>query len=262
MCLIFFSLKSHPTYKLIVAANRDEFYNRKTAAAQYWEDHPHVLGGRDLEAGGTWMGMNTNGKISLLTNYRDPKNINPNAPSRGFLVSDFLIENETPEQYLTHVEAEGKQYNGFNLIVGNTDELWYYSNYGESLINIPPGLHGLSNHLLDTPWPKVVRGKEKLKPILQQQQISPDQLFEVLYDDQVATDNLLPDTGLPLDRERALSSMFIKTGNYGSRSSTVVLVDYDDRVFFTERVYDLSTFQFTTQSFQFTTERKQHPFLN
>ncbi len=254
MCLIFFSLKQHPTYKLIVAANRDEFYNRKTAVAHFWEDHPTILGGRDLEACGTWMGINKAGRISLLTNYRDPQNINPNAPSRGQLVSDYLLTKDEPKTYLESIDKNGKTYNGFNLIVGNPDTLWYYSNYRQGITEITPGFYGLSNHLLETPWPKVIRGKEKLKPVLSQIQIDPGQIFEVLYDDQRAVDDQLPNTGLTLERERALSSMFIKTENYGSRCSTVVLIDYNNNVLFTERVYDLQTFQFTTQSFQFTTD--------
>src|SRR5688572_24933406 len=130
MCLIFLALKSHPSYKLIVAANRDEFYNRKTAAADYWEDYPQVLGGRDLEAGGTWLGMSRTGKISMITNFRDFKNIKSNAPSRGHLVSDYLINNDSTENFLRDVEPRAKNYNGFNLICGTADALWYFSNYG------------------------------------------------------------------------------------------------------------------------------------
>lgn len=253
MCLIFISIKQHPTYKLILAANRDEFYARKTAAAHFWEDHPHIVGGRDLEASGTWLGMTKSGKISMLTNYRDVANLKSVAPSRGQLVSDYLVKQTTPDQYLKNIEPAGQQYNGFNLVVGSVDELWYYSNYREGISQLTPGFYGLSNHLLETPWPKVTRGKEKLAPILNQSTIQPDQLFEILLDDQRADDNRLPQTGLPLDRERALSSMFIKTENYGSRCSTVILVDHNNQVHFTERVYNTETFQFTTQSFQFTT---------
>lgn len=251
MCLIFFSLRQHPTYKLIVAANRDEFYQRKTAAADFWEDNPAILAGRDLEGGGTWLGMNRNGKISLLTNYRDPANISPTAPSRGKLVSDFLANDESGETYLKRIEPTAPQYNGFNLIVGNPNELWYLSNYRKGVLPIQPGFYGLSNHLLDTPWPKVVRGKEKLKPVLSQSKIDPGELFDLLYDDQRAEDAQLPETGIGLERERALSSMFIKTSNYGSRCSTVILVDYQNRVSFSERVYDLTTFSFTEKNFAF-----------
>ncbi|HOX83381.1 MAG TPA: NRDE family protein [Chryseolinea sp.] len=255
MCLIFLSLHHHPTYKLIVAANRDEFYNRKTAAADYWEDHPTLLGGRDLEASGTWMGMNTSGKISMLTNYRDPQNINPNAPSRGRLVSDFLIGDVSGEEYLKQISTHGKTYNGFNLINGTVDKLFYYSNYAEGIQQIKPGLHGLSNHLLDTNWPKVERGKEKLKPILTQSKINPEELFDFLHNDERAADNVLPQTGLSLERERALSSMFIKTDNYGSRCSTVILVDQSNRVQFIERVYNLETFEYTTHAFEFVIQK-------
>lgn len=251
MCLIFLSLRQHPTYKLIVAANRDEFYQRKTAAADFWGDNPAILAGRDLEGGGTWLGMNRNGKISLLTNYRDPANISPTAPSRGKLVSDFLANDESGETYLKRIEPIAPQYNGFNLIVGNPNELWYLSNYRKGVLPIQPGFYGLSNHLLDTPWPKVVRGKEKLKPVLSQSKIEPVELFDLLYDDQRAEDAQLPETGIGLERERALSSMFIKTSNYGSRCSTVILVDYQNRVSFSERVYDLTTFAFTEKNFAF-----------
>ena len=251
MCLIFVSLNNHPRYKLIIAANRDEFYQRKTAAADFWSDHPEVLGGRDLEANGTWMGMTRSGKISLLTNYRDPKNINPGAPSRGRLVSDYLESEIEPETYLMKIEPNGNRYNGFNLLTGTVDELWYFSNYSKGVQKLSPGLHGLSNHLLDTPWPKVIRGKERIRTILQPQDIDPDVLFEFLYDDQQAPDNQLPDTDVGLERERALSSMFIKSPGYGSRCSTVVLVDQQNKVVFAERVYDLRTFEFTTKTFEF-----------
>jgi uncharacterized protein with NRDE domain len=251
MCLIFLSLNQHSKYKLIVVANRDEFYNRQTASASFWENHPEILGGRDLEAGGTWMGVNKRGKISMITNYRDLANINPNAPSRGFLVSDFLLQNNSGEEYLKQVEKKARQYNGFNLIVGDVNSLWYLSNYKDGVNQIADGFHGLSNHLLDTEWPKIKRGSEKLKSILGEATIDPQELFELMYDDIIASDNLLPHTGLPLERERALSSMFIKSPNYGSRCSTVVLMDRDKNVSFTERVYDIHTFTFTEQTFEF-----------
>jgi uncharacterized protein with NRDE domain len=251
MCLIFLSLNQHPNYKLIVVANRDEFYHRKTARASFWNDHPEVLGGRDLEAGGTWMGVNRKGKISMITNYRDLANIKLKAPSRGFLVSDFLLENKSGDEYLKQVEKKAKEYNGFNLIVGDADSLWYLSNYKEGIEKIENGFHGLSNHLLDTEWPKVKRGSQKLKPILGESTIEPRQLFELMYDDIIASDSLLPQTGLPLERERALSSMFIKSPDYGSRCSTVVMIDNDNNVSFTERVYDIKTFAYTEQTFQF-----------
>jgi uncharacterized protein with NRDE domain len=251
MCLIFISFHHHPKYKLVVAANRDEFYDRKTSPANYWNDEPQILGGRDLEAGGTWLGMSRSGKISMLTNYRDPKNINPTAPSRGQLVSDYLKSSITAEAYMKSVESGGKKYNGFNLIVGSGDELWYYSNYRNGITKFAPGFYGISNHLLESPWPKVLIGKQKIAPALQNNDVDPERIFEILYDDHVAADDQLPDTGLPLERERALSSMFIKTPNYGSRCSTVVLVDTSNEALFTERVYDLETFKYKTNTFTF-----------
>jgi uncharacterized protein with NRDE domain len=251
MCLIFLSINNHPKYKLIVAANRDEFYNRQTAPAHFWKDHPEIIGGRDLEASGTWMGMNINGRISLVTNYRDPANINPQAPSRGQLVSDYLINRVSPFDYLQEISARASQYNGFNLFAGTPDELWYLSNYKSGIQKLDSGIYGLSNHLLDTSWPKVQRGKEKFKSILTSKVLSSDALFELLYDESRADDQNLPDTGIGLERERALSSMFIKTNGYGTRCSTVVLIDYQNNVQYSERTYDTSTFVHNTKTVAF-----------
>ncbi len=250
MCLIFLAINQHPVYPLIIAANRDEFYNRQTAPADFWNDHPTILGGRDLEAKGTWMAMTTTGRISMITNYRDPQNIDPKAPSRGQLVSDFLISERTAPDYLKDVEQNGKRYNGYNLIVGNLEALYYYSNYRSGIDLIPNGIHGLSNHLLDTPWPKVKRGKEKFQTILKGE-INAEALFQFLKNEEKAPDPLLPDTGIGIERERALSSMFIKTNGYGTRCSTIILINQQREVSFTERVYNLQTFAHTDRQYQF-----------
>lgn len=255
MCLIFLSVNDHSQYKLIIAANRDEFYQRKTAPANYWSDHPQILGGRDLEAHGTWMAMNKNGRIAMVTNYRDLKHLKAVAPSRGALVSNFLLTDNSPEHYLEQLLPTTHNYNGYNLIVGSAEELWYQSNYREGILKISSGLHGLSNHLLDSPWPKVMRGIDKMKNALADVVVSPTTLFELLLDDQLALDSQLPDTGIGIERERMLSSMFIKSPGYGTRCSTVVLVDKNDHVYFAERVYDLQTFQFTQNTFEFAIER-------
>jgi uncharacterized protein with NRDE domain len=252
MCLIFISLNNHPDYKLIVAGNRDEFYKRKTSPAHFWDDHPHIVAGRDLEAGGTWLGMSKNGKISMVTNYRDLRNLKQVAPSRGHLVSEYLLNGDQPGEYLNNVARKGSAYNGFNLIAGWPDELHYYSNYKAGVERIPEGVHGLSNHLLNTPWPKVERGIQKFRAIVQSPGIDPEKLLDALYDDQVAGDSQLPDTGVGLEWERMLSPMFIKSPDYGSRCSTVILVDRNNEVLFSERVYDLQTFENTTQTFEFT----------
>jgi uncharacterized protein with NRDE domain len=250
VCLIFISLKEHSQYKLIVAANRDEFYNRKTAPADFWPDQQNILGGRDLEAGGTWLGISRNGRVSMITNYRDPLNIRANAPSRGHLVSDYLAGDAASFEYMQKLVPHAKEYNGFNLITGSPDQLHYFSNYGDGITTMDKGLFGLSNHLLDTPWPKVKKGKEYFRDILSQPFTSAD-LFQLLYDEQIAADDLLPDTGVGLERERYLSAMFIKSPGYGTRCSTVILVDYTNQVSFSERVYDLSTFAFSEKSFTF-----------
>ena len=254
MCLIFLSINNHPKYKLIIAANRDEFYARKTAAADYWKDFPKIIGGRDLEAMGTWMAMTKSGKIGMVTNYRDLKNINPNAPTRGLLVSDFLINDYQSEEYLKEIHLKADQYNGFNLLVGTIGQLYYYSNYQSKIIKLEAGTYGLSNSLLDTPWPKVKRGKEIFSSAINHYEIAIESIFEILEDESIAPDDQLPNTGLDIERERALSAMFIKTPNYGSRCSTVVLVDKDNQVSYSERVYDLETFDFNQQEFHFETE--------
>lgn len=251
MCLIFLSFHHHPNYKLVIAANRDEFYQRQTAPADFWKDHPTIVGGRDLEANGTWMGMNTNGRIGMVTNYRDLTNLKQDAPSRGALVSDYLVGNQEPQSYLKSIEPSANAYNGFNLIVGNANELWYLSNYAEGIHKISTGIHGLSNAVLDTPWPKVETGKVKFATAIKRERIDTSVLFELLRDEERASDDQLPDTGVGLERERMLSSMFIKSPNYGTRCSTVLMVDKNNQVTYAERVYDLHTFEYTTQTFDF-----------
>ncbi|MCW5910076.1 MAG: NRDE family protein [Cyclobacteriaceae bacterium] len=237
-------------YKVIVAANRDEFYDRKTAPAAFWKDQPEILGGRDLEAAGTWMAMNTTGKISLVTNYRDPAHINTKASSRGKLVSDFLMSDKLPEAYLRELEPQAKLYNGFNLLAGQLDEWWYLSNYQTGIQKLEAGVYGISNHLLDTPWPKVIQGKEKFSKLLELR-IWPEDLFGILYDEQRAEDHTLPDTGIGIEWERALSSMFIKTKGYGTRCSTVLLIDRENRVQFYERSFNIETFSYSARGFRF-----------
>lgn len=251
MCLIFISLNQHPSYPLLVAGNRDEFYNRPTQPADYWPDYPYVLGGRDLEAGGTWLGVTRSGRIAMLTNYRDPDNIDPAAPTRGRLVADYLEGNMEASAYLHAINDSGIRYNGFNLLAGTANALYYYSNYERIVKKLEPGLYGISNHLLDTPWPKVVKGKQKIGPAFSRATPDVAEIFDLLYDDVTAPTEHLPTTGLSLDRERALSSMFIKTGNYGSRCSTVITVDRDRNWLFSERTYHPGTFSHEDHTYRF-----------
>lgn len=250
MCLILLAWQAHPNYPLVVAANRDEFYSRRTAAADFWRDAPGVLAGRDLEAGGTWFGVSRNGRFAALTNYRDPPNNIAGAPSRGELVSRFLTGKQAPPDYLAELEAGAHRYNGFNLIFGDSAGLWCFSNCGEGEQALAPGIYGLSNHLLDTPWPKVARGKSALNTALQ---ALPDEapLFALLRDDHIAPDGALPRTGVSLEWERLLSSAFIRSPEYGTRSSTVLLRDLNGGVRFTEQGFGQNAAQGERREFTF-----------
>lgn len=236
MCLILLAWQAHPDYPLVVAANRDEFFARPTAAAQYWPDAPDLLAGRDLEAGGTWLGMTRGGRFAALTNYRDPAQQKSGAPSRGALVSAFLKGSMTAPDYLAHLQRTGGDHNGFNLIFGDLKALHYFSNCGDRARQLTPGIYGLSNHLLDTPWPKVARGKSALAAALH---MLPDDaaLMALLRDDRIAPDENLPRTGISLEWERLLSAAFVRSPAYGTRSSTTVLLDREGNLHFDELSY-------------------------
>lgn len=236
MCLILLAWRSHPAYPFVIAANRDEFYARPTARAGFWPDAPHVLAGRDLQAGGTWLGITRTGRFAALTNYRDPASMMVHAPSRGELVSRFLFEDESPESFTAGLVVAALQYNGFNLICRDGDSLCYFSNCGDQPRRLGPGIYGLSNHLLDTPWPKVARGKSALAEALRS---LPDTegMFALLRDDAIAPDHELPRTGVSLEWERLLSAAFIRSETYGTRSSTVIVAGADGSICFEERGY-------------------------
>lgn len=238
MCLILLAHRVHPGYPLVFAANRDEFYARPTASAGWWDEAPEVLAGRDLQAGGTWMGVTRAGRWSAVTNYRDLPSEQGGARSRGELVSGFLRGVESPEEYLRRLQARAAEYNGFNLLVAEGDSLWYISNRGGDIRELGPGVYGLSNHLLDTPWPKVVRGKQALSALLEDGAApEPELLLEILAESDPAPDTALPDTGVGPELERALSSLFIRTPVYGTRASTVLLVDGGGVATFVERSF-------------------------
>ncbi len=243
MCLIVFSYKNHPKFDLIFAANRDEAYSRPTRPAQFWNKYPAVLAGKDLEAGGTWMGINKNGHFAALTNYRDPVIVKEDPPSRGSLVLNYLIEQEKPEAYLKAVHSKAVHFMGFNLLAGTVDELYHYSNQEKQINRVEPGVHGLSNHLLDTPWPKVQQAKAELKDIVKEKKINKEKLFGLLLRDDTAPDQDLPDTGIGYELEKIVSPVFIKSDEYGTRSSTVLLIDKRGNVTFEERRFKAGTQQ-------------------
>lgn len=251
MCLIVFANKVHKNYKLIFAANRDEFYNRPAEQAGFWKDNPELLAGKDLKAGGTWMGITKSGRFAAITNYRDMKNIKDNAPSRGKITLDYLCSDISAQEYFLSIKDSLKYYNGFNLILGSIDNLFYLSSIAGEIKEITPGIHALSNAFLDTPWFKVENSKLKLKDAINNNQISEESLMQILDDKNFAEIENLPDTGIGKDLEKVLSSIFIKTENYGTRCSTILLVDNLNNVKFVEKSYIPGENNFTRKEYNF-----------
>jgi len=241
MCLLAIAVGAHPSWPLVIAANRDEFYARPTARAGWWVDAPQVFGGRDLEHGGTWLGVTRHGRIAALTNFRDPAAVKRDAPSRGLLVSGFLRGQESPRHYLEGVRGAAGSYNHFNLVVGESGRLWCLESRTGSIRELTAGVHGLSNALLDTPWPKVERLKTALASHLAAAAApDPATLFGYLADCSVAAEAALPHTGIAPDLERALSAAFIRLPQYGTRCSTVIGLDDRGRFDIAERSFDAS----------------------
>lgn len=242
MCLILLAWQAHPGYPLVVAANRDEFFLRPTAPLHYWDDAPQVLAGRDLAAGGTWMGITRQGRFAALTNFREAEKNREStlaAPTRGRLVSDFLAGAMSAENYLAELAPRADAYNGFNLLCGSLDDrLWHFSNRDsrDQPHRLEAGIYGLSNHLLDTPWPKVAQGKSDMaKALAALPQETP--LFELLHDENIHQDDQLPRTGISLEWERTLSAAFVRTPDYGTRSSSVLRLDRQGWVSFDEQTW-------------------------
>jgi uncharacterized protein with NRDE domain len=256
MCLILLSYQSHPRYPVFFAANRDEYYERPSVPVGFWDNAPDVLAGRDLKNGGTWMGISRQGRIAALTNYRDPAK--EDAPSRGCLVKEYLCGCQTPAAYLEGVAASAEQYNGFSLIVGDMTQLFYFSNRGVgTILALSPGFYGLSNHLLDTPWPKVEKGKHALGALLaHEEQPDSERVFHILSDQSKPSDSCLPDTGVGLEMERLLSPLFISSPVYGTRSSLILMVDRKGHARLMERSYNAHPDPWMTAAFEFRIQRK------
>ena len=240
MCVIFLALDQHPEHRVLLLANRDEFYDRPTAAAHYWEDFPNILAGRDLVAGGTWLGVTRGGRFAAVTNFRDPLAAKGSA-SRGDLVADFLRSDQPANEYIESVRARSREFSGFNLIVGESVndgfDVRYISNRADNVVRLKAGIYGLSNHLLETAWPKVNLGKKRFAQLIRQPQIKHDEAFDLLSDPTIAVDDELPNTGIGYEREKALSSIFIKTPIYGTRSSTFLSIGPDLKIDFEEKVF-------------------------
>lgn len=241
MCLLVVAWKSHPRYRLVVAGNRDEFHERPTAPLGWWSDEPAILAGRDLRAGGTWLGVSRNGRFGLVTNFRDANGAAADAPSRGQLVPQFLRDAAGARAYVDALRPGGARYAGFNLLLGDRDGLHYCTNVGNVAPRpLPSGIYGLSNHRLDEPWPKLVRTRERFVAALGAPEIDAATLVDILADRTPAALAAPPDAGLPADLERALSAPFVRHDRYGTRCSTVVLVEHDGRTAVHERRFDPS----------------------
>ncbi|MGE5615423.1 MAG: NRDE family protein [Bacillota bacterium] len=254
MCLIVVAWRARHDLPLAVAANRDEWRERAAQPAHWWPDHPLLLAGRDLRAGGTWMGVTRNGRFAAVTNFRDPSDKRSTALSRGMLVTDFLLGADSPREYLERLAAHVREYNGFNLVLGDGDALFYFGSREGVPREIEPGIHGLSNHVLDEPWPKVIRGRQVMTGAMKDDEPQ-ERLFELLSDDDGAPDEDLPDTGVGLDWERRLAAPLIVGDDYGTRASTVLTISERGEVFFEERtrtasglVADISQYRFTVRA--------------
>jgi uncharacterized protein with NRDE domain len=239
MCLIVFAWRVIPGMPLMAAANRDEFYDRPALPAAWWQDHPQIYAGRDIQGGGTWLGVTRGGRFAALTNLRAPTEKRSDAPSRGALVADYLAGSMSAQDYVAGIAAGAGAYNGFNLLVGDTNTLIWFSNGGQADARngqpLAPGIYGLSNGLLDTPWPKVVRAKAQFSSLLCQG--APHAAyFDMLSDTTRASDCRLPKTGIGMERERLLSSICIESPDYGTRASTLVQLHANGETVLVERV--------------------------
>ena len=255
MCLIVFAYQYHPRYPLILAANRDEFYERPTSKASFWEDHPDVLAGRDMKYGGTWMGITRAGRFAAITNFRDMTEFREHPLSRGLMVKEFLTNHQSPENHIKSIIARQDEYNGFNLVVGDMQGLYCYSNRDLGWHNLTAGMYGLSNHLLDTPWPKVVKGKQSFKKILSSRSgPTPEAIFHMLSDRSLPETESLPDTGVGIEWERILSPVFITSPTYGTRSSTILYISTRNQVTFIEKTIESPSDEKSIVTYEFSIE--------
>ena len=231
------SYRQHADFPLLIAANRDEFHARPTTALHWWLDQPDVLGGRDQVGGGTWFGLTRHGRFASLTNFRQFP-LNPNAPSRGDLVRGYLEGNQQPAEFLEQLQESASLYNGYNLLFGTVNDLWYFSNRSSQNGPVAPGIHGLSNALLNDPWPKVNKGRSHFQNLFAHPaSLDAETVLEALANKTQYPDQSLPDTGVGLERERVLSALFIESPGYGTRASWFLRVSSDGLVDVTERSY-------------------------
>jgi uncharacterized protein with NRDE domain len=252
MCILFIAVKQHPLYPLIIAANRDEFHDRPTQSSHFWPEHKAILAGKDLRAGGTWMGINKKGDIAALTNIRAPGKERSNAVSRGELVTNFLRLLNNKNNYLSTLQNTHLDYNGYNLLFGNLTQLQVYNSFDNTAFELEEGVYGLSNASLDSPWPKLDIGKSALAHYCQHHNnLNFEHLFELLGNNLPAKDEDLPDTGISKELEKVLSSIFIKSPEYGTRSSTILLINSQQQVYWEERTFNASGKKINTNVHEF-----------
>lgn len=238
MCLLVFALRKHPGLPLIVAGNRDEFHARPTQAAHWWPDKRDIVGGRDLQAGGTWLAMHRNGRFAAVTNYRDAHREKPGLQSRGHLITGFLDANANVVDYLESID--GGAYAGFNLLVADRRSAGYLSNRGAGMRELSPGIYGLSNATLDDPWTKVTRTKSKLAELIDADNVNETTLMRMLGDREKASADEVQTNGLSFSMAHALTAPFIVHPEYGTRCSTVLTIDDGGIVRLLERSFDAS----------------------
>ncbi|WP_340104993.1 NRDE family protein [Rhodohalobacter sp. 8-1] len=240
MCLIVFSYNHHKKYPVILAGNRDEFYGRDARQAHFWDTSPPLLAGKDLRAGGTWLGVNQNGEFGAITNFRDLDNPINGERSRGEIIPEFLTQPGPPKKKLSRIQKNSSAYSGFNLLAGNANQIFYLNNVNRQFQSVKPGIHGISNAFLDTPWPKVEKAKSLFKKVVQSEKINPEEIFQLLQDSESFPLEKLPNTGLSPEMEKAVSPIFIETDDYGTRCSSLLTIDNDGQVQFTERTFHVT----------------------
>ncbi|MDX1515407.1 MAG: NRDE family protein [Woeseiaceae bacterium] len=233
MCLVVVAHRAHADFPLVLAGNRDEFHARPTQDARWWPDRPDVLGGRDLQAGGTWLALHRNGRFAVVTNFRDAVPPVATQQSRGHLITGFLDGSSLPMEFVRDID--GQRYGGFNLLVGNGDTLAYLSNRDGACRELSPGIYGVANATLDTPWPKVERSKARLQSLLDAGRLNETSLLRLLADREKARAHEVESGDLPFTKAHALTAPFIVLPDYGTRSSSVVIRDRDGRTRFTEQ---------------------------
>mmetsp|Transcript_40188 Transcript_40188/g.65134 ORF Transcript_40188/g.65134 Transcript_40188/m.65134 type:complete len:269 (-) Transcript_40188:291-1097(-) len=263
MCIILFSYQSHPSYKLVLLSNRDEFFERPTSPAHFWKEDgfSYLYAGRDLLRGGTWLGITTEGRLAAITNVRVPTEIiRTDAESRGALTTDFLTGTQSCMEYATEILSTAHRYNDFNLLLGDlvrNELICLHSSCGRSYIEtIAPGVHGLSNAHLNCMWPKVSLGTTLLSETTVScpaEEPEIEQLMSILGNTEMCDECLLPETGVPVEDEKKLSPIFVNWPEvrYGTRSCAVILVDHSGVVTFTERyMVDVDQWKTQAQTFQ------------